>query len=137
MVQKSAYSFCICISWWVSHPWYPHGRPCSKTTRCEKKNGRIIWLRLSIRHFGNFTHRLTSSALCAIKNPCVFACILAPRGLMDILLSAPSSAPLISMANNSNFSLEKHSLNATNSEMWERRRQKGNIWITPVLYGAF
>lgn len=105
--------------------------------RAVKKNGRIIWLRLSIRHFGNFTHRLTSSALCAIKNPCVFACILAPRGLMDILLSAPSSAPLISMANNSNFSLEKHSLNATNSEMWERRRQKGNIWITPVLYGAF
>lgn len=57
-----------------------------------------------------FPYRFTSSALWAIKKPWVFACILAPRGLMEILLSAPSSVALISIANNSSFNFVKHNL---------------------------
>lgn len=56
---------------------------------------------------------LTSSADCAMKNPCVLATILAPLGFMEILVSAPSD-PFTSIANNSNFSLVKHNLN-----VWE------------------
>lgn len=61
-------------------------------------------------------YRLTSSALCAIKKPWVFAWILAPRGLIDILQSAPSSVALISIASRSSFNFVKHNLNAE----WKR-----------------
>ena len=54
-------------------------------------------------------HRLTSSADWAMKNPCVLGCSLMWRGLMAILLSAPSS-PRASIASSSSFSLVKHSL---------------------------
>lgn len=52
---------------------------------------------------------LTSSADWAIKNPCVLDEILAPRGLMEIFESSPSS-DLSSMANKSSLSLVKHNL---------------------------
>lgn len=60
-------------------------------------------------------YRLTSSADWAIKNPCVLEDIFAPRGLMDILESSPSS-DLSSMASNSSLSLVKQSLMSTSTE---------------------
>ena len=54
-------------------------------------------------------YRLTSSADCAMKNPTVFDGSFVPLGLIDILLSFPSSV-FTSMANNSNFSFTKHNL---------------------------
>lgn len=45
-----------------------------------------------------------------MKNPCVLAWIFAPRGLIEILLSAPSSVALISIASSRSLSLVKHSL---------------------------
>lgn len=44
-----------------------------------------------------------------MKNPCVLAWIFALRGLIEILLSAPSS-PFISMASSNSFSFVKHNL---------------------------
>lgn len=61
------------------------------------------------RIFEKYVYRLTSSADWAIKNPWVFEEILAPRGLMDILESSPSS-DLSSMASKSSLSLVKHNL---------------------------
>lgn len=55
------------------------------------------------------TYLLTSSADCAIKNPWVLATILAPRGLIEILVSAPS-VPLTSIARRRSLSLVKHNL---------------------------
>lgn len=55
-------------------------------------------------------YRFTSSALWAMKKPCVFAWILAPRGFIEILLSTPSSVPFISIANRSSFNFVKHNL---------------------------
>lgn len=57
----------------------------------------------------NILYLLTSSADCAIKNPCVLALIFAFFGLIEILLSAPSS-PLISIAKRSSFNFVKHNL---------------------------
>ena len=56
---------------------------------------------------------LTSSADCAMKNPTVFEGNFVPLGLMEILLSFPSSF-LTSIANRSNLSLTKQSLRRTN-----------------------
>jgi hypothetical protein len=50
-----------------------------------------------------------------MKNPCVLDEILAPRGLMEILESSPSS-DFSSMANRSNLSFVKHNLNRTSSK---------------------
>lgn len=86
-------------------PLYLHtrARTCTHThTHKTFEYGNLKW-RWCI------TYLLTSSADCAMKNPCVLACILAPRGLMEILLSLPFS-PLISMARSSNFSFVKHNL---------------------------
>lgn len=71
----------------------------------------IYWQHeLLITTFKNYSYyRFTSSADCAIKNPCVLATILAPRGLIDILLSLEAS-PLISIANNRSFNFVKQSL---------------------------
>ena len=55
------------------------------------------------------SYLLTSSADCAMKNPTVLAGSLVPLGLMEILLSFPSS-PLTSIAKSSNFNLTKHNL---------------------------
>lgn len=57
-----------------------------------------------------FLYRLTSSALWAIKNPWVFAKIFTPRGLIEILLSFPSSPPFISIARSRSFNFVKQSL---------------------------
>lgn len=102
--------------------WCHRDRPCNKTKRCikwtkvnwkcEKWCDSHVFLELLIRI--SWIYRLTSSALWAIKNPCVFACILAPRGLMEILQSAPSSVALISIASKSSFNFVKHNLNDCN-----------------------
>ena len=55
-------------------------------------------------------HLLTSSADCAMKNPTVFEGNFVPLGLMEILLSFPSSL-LTSMASNKSLSFTKHNLN--------------------------
>lgn len=55
------------------------------------------------------TYLFTSSADCAMKNPCVLATIFAPLGLMEIFVSTPS-VPLTSMARSSSFSFVKHNL---------------------------
>lgn len=60
----------------------------------------------------------TSSALWAIKNPCVFAIIFTPRGLMEILLSLPSSPPLISIASKSSLSFIKQSLVVNENDLF-------------------
>jgi hypothetical protein len=56
-----------------------------------------------------YPHLLTSSADCAMKNPTVLDGSLVPLGLIEILLSPPSSA-FTSIASNKSFSLTKHSL---------------------------
>ena len=68
------------------------------------------------------THRLTSSADWAMKNPWVLAAILAPRGFIDILLSAPPS-PLISIASSSSFSFVKHNLGRVHNVICARARR--------------
>ena len=55
------------------------------------------------------TYRLTSSADCAMKKPTVFEGSFVPLGLMEILLSFPSSV-FTSIAKSNNFSFTKHSL---------------------------
>lgn len=60
-----------------------------------------------------FNYLLTSSADCAIKNPCVLDDIFAPRGLMEIFESSPSS-DFNSMASNRSLSLVKHNLMCVN-----------------------
>lgn len=55
------------------------------------------------------SYRLTSSADWAMKKPCVLDEILAPRGLMAIFESRPSS-DLSSMASSNSLSFVKQSL---------------------------
>lgn len=70
--------------------------------------------RVSMQDGRDEAYRLTSSADWAMKKPCVLDEILAPRGLIEILESSPSS-DLSSMASSSSLSLVKHSLpNETN-----------------------
>lgn len=65
------------------------------------------------------SNRLTSSADWAMKNPWVLDDILAPRGLMEILESSPSS-DFSSMASKSNLSFVKHSLFRSNVFQYSR-----------------
>ena len=57
------------------------------------------------KHF----YLLTSSADCAMKKPTVLEGSFVPLGLIEILLSFPSSL-LTSMASNSSFNFTKHNL---------------------------
>ena len=57
----------------------------------------------------NNFYLLTSSADCAMKKPTVLEGSFVPLGLIEILLSFPSSL-LTSMASNNSFSFTKHSL---------------------------
>lgn len=84
----------------------------------------------------NFIYRLTSSALWAIKNPCVFACILAPRGLMEILQSAPSSVALISIASKSSFNFVKHNLTWSQWTFYGRNTKKKQLDVRAVGSGS-
>lgn len=59
-----------------------------------------------------------------MKNPCVFACILAPLGFIEILLSAPSSLPLISIASSKSFNFEKHNLYENNHKIVDGGKEK-------------
>lgn len=132
----STYNFYIYTFWLMFRLWCHHDRPYNKTKRCigmkrkifyEKWCGQFNAFTSRIKKNQNgyreivFVYRLTSSALWAIKNPCVFACIFAPRGLMEILQSAPSSVALISIASKSNFNFVKHNLNDCN----KRSERKG------------
>lgn len=106
--------------------------PCSKRVEggvevCDKSTWDQIKL---INKIKITLHLFTSSALCAIKNPCVFAKIFAPRGFMDILLSLPSSPPLISIASNNNLSLMKQSL----AERCGRERKLINLTRNEMKY---
>lgn len=111
------YSFCTCTSWSESRPWCPRGMLCSKTTLWN-----VVWVFwfffffnntflffFILRRLDDCTDLLTSSADWAMKNPWVLAAILAPRGLIEILLSLPPS-PFISMASRRSFSFVKHNL---------------------------
>lgn len=90
------------------HPWYRHDRLCSRT-KLWNKNKSLRKSVIGLTQKPNLAYRFTSSALWAMKNPCVLASIFAPRGLIEILLSL-SSVPLISIANRSSLSFVKQSL---------------------------
>ena len=107
----STYNFCICTFWWAFHLWCLRGRLCSRTKLCfsgENTSNDKSWIFVSIK-LKMISYRLTSSADWAIKKPCVLEDIFAPRGLMDILESRPSS-DLSSMASSNSLSLVKQSL---------------------------
>lgn len=109
--QTSTHSFYICTSLSAFHLWCLRDRPYNRTKRLiftRNNLNQLIWLKTHTHR--QIIYRFTSSALWAIKKPCVFAWILAPRGLMEILLSAPSSVAFISMASSSNFNFVKHNL---------------------------
>jgi hypothetical protein len=69
----------------------------------------VVLMNCTINKFYSSTYRLTSSADCAMKKPTVFDGSFVPLGLMEILLSFPSSV-FTSIANSNNLSFTKHSL---------------------------
>ena len=82
-------------------------------------------------------YRFTSSALCAIKNPCVFARIFTPRGLIEILLSLPSSPPFISIASKSSLSFVKQSLCCWWESKEEKSREKMFLRLANIPFQIF
>lgn len=75
------------------------------------------------------SYRFTSSALCAMKNPWVFAKIFTSLGLIEIFVSLPSSPPFISIASSKSFSLMKHSLLKMRKESkWVSANFNCNSW---------
>ena len=111
------YSFYICTSWSGSHSSRPRDRPCSSTKPWHYIS--TTWPPTQSSHL------FTSSADWAMKKPTVLAGILVPRGLMEILASAPSSG-LTSRASRSSLSLTKQSLGAEG----ERSREMSGDRLT-------